>query len=113
MDESVFALISRIEKSLGFSGIFLCGFSVVFLAFLVCLVLSIFRRGYGIKKRLWLIVVCVSTLVVEVAFTLHLNGGALFPMLLSAVIVALVGTVFLIPVRQGVYSKESLSLAEF
>ena len=113
MDKQVFALLQRINVGFGISGITLLCFAVSFALFLTCLLLTLLKRGYGIKKRLWFILGVVFVLMVDLAFTLHLGSSAFFPLLLLSFDVLGVGIIFLLPQRQGVYSKESLSLAEF
>lgn len=113
MDMQVFALLEQINSGFGISGVTLLCLAVSFALFLTCLLLTLLKRGHGIKNRLWFVLGVVFALIVDVAFTLHLGESAFFPLVLLSFDVLGVGIIFLLPQRQGVYSKESLSLAEF
>lgn len=52
-------------RFLGEEGIFICCFIALFVPFVVCLFVSIFKSNYSIKKRLWLIVLNCGVLSLE------------------------------------------------
>ena len=111
MDARVFALLDGLTDFLGISGIFLICFALSFMAFLVCLLLTLIKSEYSVKNRLWLVVSVGFALIIDLAFTIYLRATALFLLILFATDVLFVGVSLLLPKKQGVYSKESLSLA--
>ena len=111
MDARVFALLDGLTDFLGISGIFLICFALSFISFLVCLLLTLIKSEYSVKNRLWLVVSVGFVLIIDLAFTIYLRATALFLLILFATDVLFVGVLLLLPKKQGVYSKESLSLA--
>lgn len=113
MDKRVFAFLEWLDLNLGVSGIFFILLAVELLLSLLCLLLTLCKCGYGIKNRLWLVFCGIFLLTVDIAFTLHYHKSALFPLVLFAFIALTVGVILLLPEKQGVFTKESLTLAEF
>ena len=68
MSEFLYSIASAFLLFMGAEGIFVSLFAVLILEFLICLFLSIFKRGYLRRKRIWLIVGCASCVICYLGF---------------------------------------------
>lgn len=69
MSERFLYFFNTLRVSLGSAGVFLCCILIAFVAFLIVAFLSIFKCGYGLKKRTWFFIICFSTLSFQFALS--------------------------------------------
>ena len=67
MTERFFYFFNTLKATLDSSGVFLCCLLAVVVAFIVVTVLSIFKCEYGLKKRIWFFMICLSFVVLQLA----------------------------------------------
>lgn len=73
--------LNSVFSAVGSEMVFLFGVVAVFTAFIVCLFISIFKTGYGLKKRIWYLII-VAVFCTLIKMRANFSGEDFTPILL-------------------------------
>lgn len=104
---------SSAERTLGSGGVFIICAALLTAAFVAAALLSIFKRSYSFKKRLWFLPLSLGIVLLEVGvenFFNSQNGFSIFTAALAAVDISVL---YVLPERKNAVTEKQRTLARF
>ena len=110
MTELFFVFLNSVDSAIGKSGAFFISVAILTLGLIVMIFLTIFKRGYSIKKRLWYIAFSIAVCFFYAGYE-ALYGKIVFSFFTFAIGSAYFAIICFIPERAIKITKEQLQLA--
>jgi len=113
MTDFFYGFFDLVLITIGVDGIFLLLFSIIMIAFIVDLLLAIFRTGYSKLSRIWFFAVCLGIISLSIAFCLRSGNNAELPLVLCAVSIFLFIPIMTIRVKDVCVTEKEKNFIDF